>query len=90
MTEHEHKFAITQQQLAHIGEGAVAYMREMDAEDLQGKFPGMPDLKPGTRLWALFGGRWAADPAGRCARRSARRRDAERSGNCQPPLRQGH
>ncbi|WP_295813396.1 DUF1150 family protein [uncultured Nitratireductor sp.] len=55
MTEHEHKFGITQQQLAHIGEGAVAYMREMDAEDLQGKFPGMPDLKPGTRLWALFG-----------------------------------
>ncbi|MFC5584805.1 DUF1150 family protein [Nitratireductor kimnyeongensis] len=55
MTEHELKLAITQQQLAHIGEGAVAYMREMNAEDLQGKFPGMPDLTPGTRLWALFG-----------------------------------
>ncbi|MCR4267347.1 DUF1150 family protein [Nitratireductor sp. ZSWI3] len=54
MTEHERKIEITQQQLAHIGEGAVAYMREMTAEDLQGKFPGMPDLTPGTRLWALF------------------------------------
>lgn len=54
MTEQEYKSTVTQQQLADIGEGAVAYMREMDAEDLQGKFPGMPDLQPGTRLWALF------------------------------------
>lgn len=54
MTEQERKIAITQQQLAHMGEGALAYMREMTAEDLQGKFPGMPDLRPGTRLWALF------------------------------------
>lgn len=54
MTANEHKITVTQQQLAHIGEGAVAYMREMDAEDLKGKFPGMPDLAPGTKLWALF------------------------------------
>lgn len=54
MTENEHKITITQDQLAHIGEGIVAYMREMDAEELQGKFPGMPDLQPGTKLWALF------------------------------------
>ena len=54
MTELEHKIEISEQQLAHMGEGAVAYMREMSAEDLQGKFPGMPNLVPGTRLWALF------------------------------------
>lgn len=54
MTELEQKAPVTPQQLAHIGEGAVAYVREMDAEDLLGKFPGMPDLTPGTRLWALF------------------------------------
>ncbi|WP_163272429.1 DUF1150 family protein [Chelativorans alearense] len=54
MTENERKITVTQQQLAHIGEGAVAYMREMDAEDLRGKFPGVPDMAPGTKLWALF------------------------------------
>lgn len=54
MTDSEHKFTVTQQQLAHLGEGAIAYMREMDAADLKGKFPGMPDMEPGTRLWALF------------------------------------
>ncbi|MCT7376203.1 DUF1150 family protein [Chelativorans salis] len=54
MTENEHKITVTQQQLAHIGEGAIAYMREMDAEDLKGKFPGVPDMAPGTKLWALF------------------------------------
>lgn len=54
MTELENKNAVTRQELAHIGEGAVAYMREMDAEDLQGKFPGIPDMEPGTKLWALF------------------------------------
>ncbi|WP_274423532.1 DUF1150 family protein [Chelativorans sp. YIM 93263] len=54
MTENQMKHPVTQQQLAHLGEGAVAYMREMDAEELQGKFPGVPDMEPGTKLWALF------------------------------------
>lgn len=54
MTENERKITVTPQQLAHIGEGAIAYMREMDAAELKGKFPGIPDLEPGTKLWALF------------------------------------
>ncbi|TWG91325.1 hypothetical protein L598_000600000650 [Mesorhizobium sp. J18] len=55
MTENERKtITITPAQLAHLGEGAVAYMREMDAQDLRGKFPGIPDMAPGTKLWALF------------------------------------
>ncbi|MFC6490719.1 DUF1150 family protein [Nitratireductor sp. GCM10026969] len=54
MTENEVKNTVTQQQLAHLGEGAIAYMREMDVAELQGKFPGMPDMEPGTKLWALF------------------------------------
>lgn len=53
MTESE-KITVTQDQLAHIGEGVVAYMRQMDAEDFQGKFPQVQDLTPGTSLWALF------------------------------------
>jgi hypothetical protein len=45
---------VTQDQLAHIGEGVVAYVREMPSEELKGKFPGLPEIEPGTRLWALF------------------------------------
>lgn len=45
---------VTQDQLAHIGEGVVAYVREMPSEELTGKFPGLPEIAPGTRLWALF------------------------------------
>lgn len=52
MTENE--TIITQDELAHIGEGVVAYLREFDPEDLKGKFPGMPDMEPGTKLWAVF------------------------------------
>lgn len=55
MTENERKITVTQAQLAHIGEGVVAYMREMDAQELKGKFPDtIPDMAPGTKLWALF------------------------------------
>jgi len=54
MTDNSSKFTVTPQQLANLGEGAIAYMREMDAEELKVKFPGMPDMVPGTKLWALF------------------------------------
>ena len=26
----------------------------LDSEELRGKFPGMPEIAPGTRLWAVF------------------------------------
>ncbi|MCC6205216.1 MAG: DUF1150 family protein [Hyphomicrobiales bacterium] len=45
---------ISQAQLAHIGEGAVAYVREMISDDLKTKFPGLPEIAPGTKLWAVF------------------------------------
>lgn len=54
MTTNQTATTITQDQLAHIGEGVVAYLREMPSEELKGKFPGLPDIEPGTRLWALF------------------------------------
>ena len=54
MTNNGTKFTVTQQQLANLGEGTIAYMREMDADELKVKFPGMPDMTPGTKLWALF------------------------------------
>ena len=54
MTENETDMVISKDELAHIGEGVVAYLREFDSTDLQGKVPGMPELAPGTRLWAVF------------------------------------
>jgi hypothetical protein len=54
MTENETKTVVTPDELAHIGEGVVAYLREFDSTDLKGKFPGMPDMAPGTKLWAVF------------------------------------
>ena len=53
MADHE-KHVVSQAELAHLGEGVVAYLREMDSEELRGKFPGMPEIAAGTRLWAVF------------------------------------
>ena len=57
----------------------MAYLREMDRDELRGKFPGMPEIAPGLRLWAVF----AADgrPILLTDERETRdrRRDAERS-----------
>ncbi len=54
MTVSERKITVTPSQLAHIGEGAVAYLREIDSDDLKGRFPGLPEIASGLKLWALF------------------------------------
>ena len=53
MTEHD-TINMTKDQLAHLGEGVVAYVREFDSDDLKKRFPNAPEMAPGTRLWALF------------------------------------
>ena len=50
----EYVNAITHDELAHLGEGTVAYVREMQSDDLKGRFPGLPEMASGTKLWALF------------------------------------
>lgn len=55
MTNNHDRTLVSKADLAHLGEGTVAYMREMDTTDLKGKFPGLPDMEPGLKLWALFG-----------------------------------
>ncbi|HTV67912.1 MAG TPA: DUF1150 family protein [Rhizobiaceae bacterium] len=52
MTENKHTY--TEAELAHIGEGSLAYLREIESDDLMGKFPGLPEIASGTKLWALF------------------------------------
>lgn len=54
MNEHNNKIGLTEAQLAHLGEGVVAYVREVGSEDLKDRFANLPELQPGTRLWALF------------------------------------
>lgn len=45
---------LTEADLAHLGEGHVAYLREMDGDELNGKFPGLPHIEPEAKFWALF------------------------------------
>lgn len=54
MTANEEKTVLTQAELAHLGEGTVAYLKEIDSDELRGKFPGIPEIAPGTKLWAVF------------------------------------
>ncbi len=54
MTYNDESRTLTQSDLAHLGEGTVAYLREIGTDELKGKFPGLPEMTPNTRLWALF------------------------------------
>jgi hypothetical protein len=47
--------ALTDEQLASLGEGLVAYVRPIRSEDLGSLFPGAPAVKPGLELFALLG-----------------------------------
>ncbi len=54
MTDNDKTPALTPAELAHLGEGSLAYLREIDGAELAGRFPGMPHIAPGTKLWAVF------------------------------------
>ncbi|MBO6813793.1 MAG: DUF1150 family protein [Rhizobiaceae bacterium] len=40
--------------LANMGSDAIAYMRQITAEEIAEAFPGTPELEPGHLYWALF------------------------------------
>lgn len=46
--------AITETDLAAIGEGHVAYLRRMSSDDIRARFPSAQSIRPGLSLWALF------------------------------------
>ncbi len=46
MTASEERNILTDAELAHL--------KEIDSDELRGKFPGMPEIEPGTKLWAVF------------------------------------
>lgn len=47
--------SLTKTQLAHLGSGEVAYVRQVRSEDVLRCFPEAPDVDPAIDLWALFG-----------------------------------
>lgn len=54
MTENETRPVFSKAELAHLGEGTVAYLRKVTSDELRGRFPGLPEIAPGLELWALF------------------------------------
>lgn len=54
MTNSVPRPALSQADLAHLGEGTVAYLRKVSSDELRGRFPGLPEIAPGLELWALF------------------------------------
>jgi hypothetical protein len=54
-TEIDKVSALTQQEFAHLGDGAVAYVKVINSEDVSRLFPQAPALRPGVKLFALLG-----------------------------------
>lgn len=46
---------LTEEQLAQLGEGLVAYLRPIRSEELGSLFPEIPGVEPGMQLFALLG-----------------------------------
>jgi hypothetical protein len=44
---------ITQQALASLGGGRIAYVKSIRSEDVQAMFPQAPQLAPGMQLYSL-------------------------------------
>ncbi|MGE3247086.1 MAG: DUF1150 family protein [Beijerinckiaceae bacterium] len=45
---------ITLEQLAHLGDGTIAYVKQMRSEDIQSAFPQIGSIEPGLKLFALL------------------------------------
>jgi len=54
MTEsHAIHLVITENMLAHLGDGRVAYVRAIRSEDVANLFPQAPKIAPGIKLFSL-------------------------------------
>ena len=45
---------LTTEQFAHLGDGAIAYVRSMRSEDVTRLYPQAPSLDPGLTVFALL------------------------------------
>lgn len=46
---------LTNEQLASLGDGQVAYLKTIRSEELKSLFPEAPAIQPGLKLFALLG-----------------------------------
>jgi hypothetical protein len=46
---------LTPEQFAHLGDGAIAYVRTIRSEDLSRVYPQAPEIEPGITIFALVG-----------------------------------
>ena len=46
--------AVTQEALAHMGDGRLAYVRQIRSEKFSEIFPQAPHIEPGVDLFALY------------------------------------
>jgi hypothetical protein len=53
-SENDESLRITNEQLASLGGGRVAYLKAMRSEEVNRLFPTAPALRPGLRLFALL------------------------------------
>ena len=51
--KHVNDPAISREALASLGDGRIAYVKTVKFEDVQKQFPQVPQLAPGTQLYAL-------------------------------------
>jgi hypothetical protein len=45
---------LTPEQFAHLGDGAIAYVRSMRSEDVTRLYPQAPEIGPGQTVFALL------------------------------------
>lgn len=45
---------ISAEQLAHLGDGTIGYIKQMASEELQEAFPQIEGIEPGIRFYGLF------------------------------------
>jgi hypothetical protein len=44
---------VSTETLAHLGDGLIAYVKQIRSEDVPGLFPQAPHIAPGLKLFAL-------------------------------------
>ena len=52
-TEPTTQVNISPEALAHLGDGQIAYVKEISSEQVAALFPQAPKIAPGTQLFAL-------------------------------------
>ena len=59
--------SVTPEALAHLGEGHIAYVKQVRSEDVPDLFPQAPKIAPGLKLFALHAadGMPSVHPGGR-------------------------